>query len=53
MKKCPYCGSENKDENPVCMRCKAALPHEEKHETNEGEAETSEPFRINKKKLRS
>ena len=28
--KCPYCGRENEEQAKVCVRCKAAIPHEEK-----------------------
>lgn len=32
MKKCLYCGHENADDAPVCVRCWAEMKHEEKHE---------------------
>lgn len=42
MKKCRSCGHENDDQATVCLRCKAALPHE----TNK----TDEPVRVSKRK---
>ena len=34
--KCPYCGRENDEQVKICIRCKAAIPHEGKkdRETN-------------------
>ena len=28
MKKCPYCGHEQDDQNKICERCHAGLPKE-------------------------
>ena len=29
MKKCPYCGHMNDEENTVCGKCSAGFPYEE------------------------
>ena len=35
MKKCPYCGKENNDQNTNCEKCLAGLPVEKKQEEKE------------------
>jgi len=32
MKKCPYCGHEQNDQNKICERCYAGLPDEKPEE---------------------
>lgn len=29
MKKCPYCGHDNRDEIDICQYCHAGFPHNE------------------------
>lgn len=42
MKKCPYCGMENKNEAERCEKCFAGFPHEE--------PKKEEPLRVSRKK---
>lgn len=55
MKKCPYCGYENDDQETVCKKCCAGFPygfpHEEAH--NNAEPEGEKPVRESRKKIRS
>ena len=41
MMKCPFCGRDNDEQAKVCVRCKAAIPHE----TNKSE----EPLTVSKR----
>lgn len=53
MKKCPYCGHENKDNGERCERCSAGLP--QKKETEENIVNDSEHEEIHafRKRVRS
>lgn len=50
MKRCPYCGRENKEDAVNCAYCFAAIPHEEPKENVKPSGKDETPSRPRKKK---
>lgn len=49
MRKCPYCGHENNEQEQNCSRCKASIPFESAESNTPDESET---IRSTKRKLK-